>query len=452
MDTVKSFILLALALTWLLAGCGGPGVVSQQPTATPTPIRSPIVPQAPEAVTVAVVTFLTGSAAEPFGIPARNGAQVIIDALNAGDAPPPYNTPGIGGVPVQVIYVDEAGGAEKQVQELRRLYADPQVDLVIGYISSGDCLAAAPVAEELKKLLVVFDCGTSRLFEERSYRYVFRTNAHQAIDSISGARYLLSERPDAWRVAGINQNYAWGQDSWAHFRDALYQLDSRIQIVSEQFPKLGAGDYAAELDMIQVSGAQVIHTSFWGQDLNALFTQANAQGTFESSNLLLSVGEYALPELGQRVPDGTMVGAHGPHGVLAPPGALNDWLNRIYRQQYGARPVYPVYHMAQALLGVKSAYEKAAQAAGVWPDQAQVIEAFEHLVYPSPSGEIQLALGQGHQAVEPAVYGTASGYDAKTGEVRLDKIVVYPAGCVNPPQGASTEQWIKDGFPGNDCP
>ena len=49
------------------------------------------------------------------------------------------------------------------------------VDIVIGYISSGDCLAIAPVAEELKKLTILFDCGTPRIFEDASYKYVFRT-------------------------------------------------------------------------------------------------------------------------------------------------------------------------------------------------------------------------------------------------------------------------------------
>ncbi len=48
---------------------------------------------------------------------------------------------------------------------------------MIGYISSGDCLAVAPVAEELKKLTIFFDCGTPRIFEDASYKYVFRTGA-----------------------------------------------------------------------------------------------------------------------------------------------------------------------------------------------------------------------------------------------------------------------------------
>ena len=68
---------------------------------------------------------------------------------------------------IEPVYVDENGGATKQVQELRNLYDREKVDAVVGYVGSGDCLAVAPVAEEMKKFLILFDCGTPRIFEER---------------------------------------------------------------------------------------------------------------------------------------------------------------------------------------------------------------------------------------------------------------------------------------------
>ena len=154
-----------------------------------------------------------------------------------------------------------------ETAEWQRLFEEEQVDLVIGYISSSDCLAVAPLAEQHERLTIAFDCGTSRLFEEQSYRYVFRTNAHQAIDSLAGARYLLDVYPDVSTIAGINQNYSWGQDSWAHFRDTMQVLKPGIQVVEEQFPKVNAADYKAEIASLVTSRPQVIHSSFWGGDL-----------------------------------------------------------------------------------------------------------------------------------------------------------------------------------------
>ena len=108
--------------------------------------------QAQETFKVGIVSFLSGQAAESFGIPAVNGAKVLLDAFNKGAAPAPYNKVGFGGMKLEFVYVDENGGATKQVQELRNLYDREKVDAVVGYVGSGDCLAVAPVAEEMKKL------------------------------------------------------------------------------------------------------------------------------------------------------------------------------------------------------------------------------------------------------------------------------------------------------------
>ena len=78
--------------------------------------------QAQETFKVGIVSFLSGQAAESFGIPAVNGAKVVIEAFNKGEAPAPYNKVGFGGIKIEPVYVDENGGATKQVQELRNLY------------------------------------------------------------------------------------------------------------------------------------------------------------------------------------------------------------------------------------------------------------------------------------------------------------------------------------------
>ena len=145
---------------------------------------------AQETFKIGIVSFLSGQAAESFGVPAINGAKVLVDAFNKGAAPAPYNKVGFGGMKIEPIYVDENGGATKQVQELRALYDREKVDAVVGYVGSGDCLAVAPVAEEMKKFLILYDCGTPRIFEDGKYSYVFRTAAHGAMDNVALARYL----------------------------------------------------------------------------------------------------------------------------------------------------------------------------------------------------------------------------------------------------------------------
>ena len=139
---------------------------------------------------IGISTFLSGGAASSFGIPLKQGLEFMFKAINEGSVPAPYNTPGIAGKKVSFFFIDESGGSTKQVAEFRNMVQRQKVDVVMGYISSGDCFAIPSVADELKQLTVLIDCGTPRVFEEASYKYVFRTGPHAAMDNIAGALYL----------------------------------------------------------------------------------------------------------------------------------------------------------------------------------------------------------------------------------------------------------------------
>lgn len=400
---------------------------------------------------VGVVTFLSGPAAGPFGVPARNAAELVIESLNAGSMPPPYDSEGIAGARIVPVIIDEAGGTAQQVAEFRNLVERQNVDLVIGYISSGDCLAVAPVAEELQTLTVLFDCGTPRIFEDDEYRYVFRTGPTATKDNVAAARYLLELQPDVTTIAGINQNYAWGQDSWEDFKAAMQALSPDVEIASEQFPQLMAGSYGAEISALALSGADVIHSSFWGGDLEAFVLQGAARGLFEQSQAVLTTGETAMFRLGQQMPDGIIIGGRGPHGVFAPESELNSWFRQQYHERFGTWPTYPSYKMTMAILGVKSAFEKAAgEDGGELPGIDQVIEAFEYLEFDSPSGLVSMAIGKGHQAIQETAYGLYQ-FDREKGEATVTDVKRYPAACVNPPEDIKSLEWIAQGFPGAEC-
>jgi branched-chain amino acid transport system substrate-binding protein len=397
--------------------------------------------QESKALRVGIVTFLSGPGAAPFGIPARNGAELAIEALNAGTVPPPYQTRGFGGRPLEMVLVDEAGPISRVVTEYRTLVEQREVELVVGYLSSGACLAVAPVAEELKRLTVFFTCGSPRLFEDATHRYVFRTASHSVSDSVGAALYVQEQFPATSRLAGINPNYAWGQDSWQDFEAAMKQLAPGIEVVSSQMPKLFAGQYGAEISALMQSKAQVVHSSLWGGDLDAFLLQAAPRGVFSNSHFIFTTGETALEKLAARIPDGTVIGARGPHGVFAPDTELNRWFHAGYSKRYGTAPLFPAYQMVQAILGVKAAYEKAKLAAGGRePSQEQIIAAFRYLTYETPSGTTRMALGDGHQGIQGIAFGQTR---LVNGKMTITNIRRYSADQVNPPAGMRSAEWIK---------
>src|SRR5262249_60707296 len=171
-----------LAVAGLLAAASG-GVLAQQP------------------VKVGFGMSPSGPAASPFGVPAKNAADFVVEELNAGKGPKPYGKVGFGGSKIEMVTIDEAGATTAVVTEYRNLVQRSNVDLVIGYISSGNCLAVAPVAEELKKFTNFFDCGTPRIFEDASYQYVFRTSPTATMDSVGAALYVKDAKPSLKSIA-----------------------------------------------------------------------------------------------------------------------------------------------------------------------------------------------------------------------------------------------------------
>jgi branched-chain amino acid transport system substrate-binding protein len=396
-----------------------------------------------------IVTFLSGGAAGPFGVPSAHAAETVIDALNKGQGPAPYSLKGINGMEIEAVVIDENGGATKQVEEFRNLVERQKVDAVIGYISSGDCLAISPVAEELKIPTVMYDCGTSRLFvDNQKPKYVFRTGLDAVVDNVGAARYLAETRPKLATFGGIQQNYAWGQDSWVDFVEAMKKVKPEAKVSGEQFPKVFQGQYGAEISALSVSKPDVIHSSFWGGDMEAFVLQGAARGLFDGKTLILTCGESAIERYKGQAPNGTVIGGRGPFGAFAPKNALSDWFRAGYRNKWSDEPVYPSFKMAQAILALKASVEKAAGAPGKQPTADQIVTAMTGLTFESPSGTVKMARAAGHQAMQGISYGE---YHYDQGRATLKNVRTYSDTCVTPPEGVNGQEWIKAGMPGAKC-
>jgi len=403
---------------------------------------------AKDSITIAVPSFLAGGAAGPFGIPAMNGAKMVTDAINKGTLPAPYNTKGFGGATAELIELDEGGGATKQVAEYRNLVEKRNVDAVVGYISSGNCQALAPIAEELKQFTIFATCGTPRIFEEAPRKYVFRTMGHATGDNVAAAKYVMEKFPDIKGYTAINQNYAWGQDSWRDFDLTMQQISKAKASEKVQFPKIFAGQYGSEISAMSLDKSDLIHTSFWGGDLEGFILQGAARGLFKKKKSLMTVGGTAAYRLGKKLPDGLIIGARGPYGILVKDldTPLNKWFVETYKNIYGIYPSGPAYQYGQAILAAKVAYDKAGSDA----TDEQLGDALRGISFEAFSTTIEMALGGGHQAVTENGYGITK-YDEASGENIVTDVKFYPASCVLPPEGVESVEWIKGGMKGAKC-
>lgn len=408
---------------------------------------------AQEKIKIGFVFFLSGPGAA-YGTYARDGAKLIVEALNAGRVPAPYDKVGFNGLQIEPVFVDEAGGAQKQLAEYRRLVEREQVDMVIGYNSSVDCNAIAPVAEELRVLTNFFHCGNPALFEEivTKPEYSVRTAPHGTMDQVAAARYVVDKMPNVKTVAGINQNYSWGLDNWAEFKAAMTALKPDVKFTNEKFPALGAGEYGAEISSLLSTPTDVVFSSLWGGDVDAFALQAKARGLPGKSKMVLTVGSGTVDSLGEGAIVGSILGARGPHSYFAKSSPLSDWFLKEYQATYKKFPPLGAYAAAQGIFGIKAAYEKAADGKPGKQKAEAVIAALKGLTFETANGyPITMSLANGHQGIQATAYGTFAGWDKVKNAAIMSDIKIYPAECVNPPEGVRAVDWIKSGFKGAKC-
>jgi len=388
----------------------------------------------PAEVKIGVTAFLSGPASV-FGEPAKAAAEMMIEEMNAKG--------GIGGVPLSAQFIDEGAGGEAVLSEYRRMVQDVQVDAMFASISSGNCNKVAPLAEDLKILNLMWDCGTQRIFEENKYRYVFRTQANAAPEMLATVLYLLKTKPDFKKIAVVNQDYSWGRDSWEIFSTALKAMKPDVEVVAEFFPKFGAPDFSTEISRLQALQPDVILSTSWGGDLDTFVRQASQRGLTNSATLVLPLAESSLERLGDALPAGHIVGTRGDHYFLHPESkkdpAFNDFV-KMFKEKTGAYPIYPVFHMSQALNALKGAYEKAIAANnGEWPDREQVVDAMQGLTFKGLGREVRIR--EDGQGVEDQLLGTtirADGYGFSV----LGNMMMFDGDEVTTPVGQKSIDWM----------
>jgi branched-chain amino acid transport system substrate-binding protein len=273
----------------------------------------------------------------------------------------------------------------------------------------------------------------------------FRTSAHLGQDNIGLALAIKKYMPNVKKIAGINQDYAWGRDSWHIFQLAIKKLLPDVEIVETLWPKIFSTDYTAHISALQGSGAEIVHSSLWGGDAVTFIKQAVAAGLLDQATLGLSRGEPYPQELGDQFPEGQFICCAGAHYFLYPEWdkwPMNKWFVQEYKKRYDKYPTYPSYHAFQAIASYKTAVEKANSLVGGWPSIEEIADALGNMSLETPSG--YLSINKDHNGREDCLVGiTKKTKDYPFPILDPARLEVFPSFEVNAPAGMTTEDWIK---------
>jgi branched-chain amino acid transport system substrate-binding protein len=178
--------------------------------------------------------------------------------------------------------------------------------------------------------------------------------------------------------------------------------------------------------------------------LDTFARQAAQRGLFKQSKFVLPLAESSLERLGATLPDGVIVGARGDHYFLHPE-TKDDANHKAFIQKFKAKtntyPIYSVYHMAQALYGLKAGYELAMKTnGGKWPTTEEVADAMHTLEFKGYGRSVKMRSdGQGLEDQLLGVTKKVAQYPFPV----IDQIMIIPAAGVTTPVGQKSPEWVK---------
>lgn len=201
----------------------------------------------------------------------RTGFQIALDEANQAG--------GLNGRQFEVVTADMGNQVEKAVTEARRMMLEEQINVVTVGIHSGAAVAVGNLGKEQKKLVVGGFATTRRLTGEAGSPYVARANLSTVEIGRVTAEWL-KDQPQIKRVATVAPDYEFGQQFVQDFIAALKAVRPDIVVVRQEWPKLGATDFAPHVTALQAQPVDLVVTGAFGADLINFLKAARDFGLF----------------------------------------------------------------------------------------------------------------------------------------------------------------------------
>ena len=340
------------------------------------------VAQAADDITIAHVYGKTG-ALEAYAKQSHTGLMMGFEYATDGSME-------IGGRKIAVIEKDTQGKPDIGRAVLAEAYGDDEVDLAVGPVSSGVALAMLPVAEEYGKILLVEPAVADSITGENWNRYIFRTGRNSSQDAIANAVALGAE---GVTIATLAQDYAFGRDGVAAFREALEPTGAKL--VFEEYAPTDTQDFTASAQRIfdalkDAEGRKFLFVIWAGGNnpigkIKAMEPERLGIEIATGGNILAAMKAYkALPGM-----EGATYYYHD-----IPKNPANDWLVAEHMKRYDTPPDFFTAGGMSAAIAIVEGIRKAGST-----DTEDLIAAMEGMSFETPKGTMTFR-PEDHQALQ----------------------------------------------------
>ena len=353
----------------------------------------PLAAEAQKPIKVGMPMPLSGPPAL-FGDPAAKGAQMFVEELNAKG--------GVLGRKIELLVRDSKADANEAVRVARELILKDNVDFLVGTLTSAEGPAVSVVAKENKIVFIAPIPKTDQLTAaDKLHPYVFRVAATTTMEGRSAAE-IVAKWP-VTRIATMSFDYAYGQDVTKAFVEHLKKIKPGVQVVDQQWPKLGEQDYNPFINAQMAKKPEAIFSSIWGGFFVTYSKQAKALGVFDAIKYnFIGVGEAATPETTKSM------GPDYPVGIWGNSYDAFYWGETAAHRDYVARlskylkDEYPSSWAIQGYIGMQFLVEAIKKANST--DSDKVAHALLGLAVETPVGRLTIR-EKDHQANRGQLYG-----------------------------------------------
>jgi branched-chain amino acid transport system substrate-binding protein len=296
----------------------------------------------------------------------------------------------VDGRKIVIVVKDDQSKPDLAKSALAEAYEDDHADIAIGSTSSAAAIAMLPVAEEHKKILIVEPAVADQITGDKWNRYIFRTGRNSSQDAISNA--VAIGKPGV-HVATLAQDYAFGRDGVAAFKEALAKTGATLD--DEEYAPANTTDFTAVaqrlFDALKDKAGRKIIWVLWaggGDPMDKLMDLEPSRYGVELStggNIFAALAAY------KRFPG--MEGAtYYYYGI--PKNPVNDWFVAEHQKRFGGPPDMFTAGGFSAAMAVVAAVEKAKST-----DSEALIAAMEGMSFDTPKGEM-IFRKEDHQALQ----------------------------------------------------
>ena len=361
-------------------------------------VSMPLAAQAADSIKIGFPIPLSGPTAT-YGVPILKGAQMAVAEINAKG--------GVLGRKLEILSRDSKANADEAVRLARELIIKDNVDFLAGTLTSAEAPAVSTVAKENK---IVFVAPTAKLTQltlpPQLHPYIFRVASNTAVEGRAGAS-LMAKWTDVKTVATIAPDYAYGRDSAADFIAELKKIRPDIQIVDQEWPKLGEADFTPFITAQMSKKPDAVYCSLFAGDFVTFTKEATPLGYFKAiKNRMLDPAEVGTVDeaqaLGADYPYGIIADAYDPvaWGGANEPGEHKTYeknLQAFMKSQYGSGWSIVGYEAIEALAAGIT------KAGGTKSDD--VAKALLGLTFDTPVGKRTFS-AESHETLSPEYWGT----------------------------------------------